>query len=334
MDQLLTVVRLNVLSMKRSYFRITSVVMASVLLYSAAQAATANYGDGTYGSNEYNFSDDGVSSSSASTDTTTGVSQGGGSRRGASLSRAIAQAQQTRYGIKTSDTVHAAAPDKGDIAKSCSDAQPQQAPREREGKVLARTDQQDVVFSDLSIGEWYAPFVANLIEKGIVSGYKDENGNPKGEFAPAQHVSIAEVTKMAMEAFQRPAISTAEPTNVYARGTWAAPYIAKAEELRFPFLTPNLNVHQPATRAQTIRIFTEIAELDITPLAAEQLYTDVPASLPEAPTIVAATELCWVQGDTGTGGELLGTFRPASRINRAETAKIMTNILRTIDDNQ
>ena len=209
----------------------------------------------------------------------------------------------------------------------CSDLEAPTEPEQQEGKLLADTVEGSMLFADIPVPSWFAPYVEDLVEQDVVTGYKDDSGKLLGIYAPAQAVSIVEVLKMALESVENPATVATVPQNASAQGTWAAPYVARAEELDYSFLADLENVHAPATRGLAIQIFAEVAGVDVSAVPLEQLYKDVKPSMKYANAIYKATYLCWVQGDTDKNGNLLHTFRPTDNMNRAEVSKVLSVIL-------
>ena len=64
------------------------------------------------------------------------------------------------------------------------------------------------VFSDVTGSDWFNAYVSSLAEWGIVSGYKNANGQLTGDYVPSNAVTIAESLKMAMEASSLPKTET------------------------------------------------------------------------------------------------------------------------------
>jgi hypothetical protein len=185
-------------------------------------------------------------------------------------------------------------------------------------------NQTTISFRDVPTSSWFAPFIAELIQKGIVSGYADKLGHPLGIFGPGNPVTYAEVAKMAiLGAGLSP--STDTPKNRSAQNQWSASYIAKAEELALSPYTPSINVNQPISRAEALEAILEAFQIPMT--VSTSVYTDVPVQTPYAQAILTATALGIVNGDTDADGKPTGSFRPNDSINRAEAAKILTNVL-------
>ena len=177
-----------------------------------------------------------------------------------------------------------------------------------------------IVYRDVNVDDWYAPYVSFLIEDGVAQGYKDNAGNLTGEFGVSNSVTNAEMLKMAIEAADhKPAGGT--PRNVSALNTWASSYVKEAEDEHLSVFTPTLNVQAPATRGAFIQTVLEVMGFPIgtTP----STFSDVPSNHPYGPAIALATFYGFVTGDKDLQGNPLNTFRPDAPINRAEVAKII-----------
>ncbi len=119
-----------------------------------------------------------------------------------------------------------------------------------------------IVFKDIPIESWFAPYVASVIQSGIASGYKDVKGNLTGEFGPARNITYAEIAKMTLEAANlSPANTLAVPTNRSARNHWAAAYIDILERLGATVYTDQLNVNASASRGAVIQTIVDVLEI-------------------------------------------------------------------------
>jgi hypothetical protein len=173
-----------------------------------------------------------------------------------------------------------------------------------------------VVYRDVPIDTWYAPYVSLLIEEKIAEGYRDSHGNPTGEFGVANSVTRAEVLKMALEAAGKAdALSDLAPENKTARGTWASSYVRRAEDLGLSVFMTNPDVNAPATRGEVVQIVLDVLGYPVgkTPAA----FADVPADHPYSHAIALAVFYGFVEGYAD------GTFGPDKTINRAEVSKII-----------
>ncbi len=179
------------------------------------------------------------------------------------------------------------------------------------------------VFRDVQGDDWFNPFVASLAEWGIVSGFKDSNGRPTGEYRPGNNVTIAEVLKMAMEAAQVDTeLCTNTPLHPQSVGHWAQAYIACAESFGVRLLDPRQpsELNRPARRAEVLTIIHDTFQDEVLPLYSS--FSDTQGHRFEA-DIAYANLYGIVSGDTSSSGTETGTFRPDDSINRAEVAKII-----------
>ena len=179
------------------------------------------------------------------------------------------------------------------------------------------------VFGDVADGDWYHPYVSTLAEWGIVSGYRDGDGRPTGEFRPGNPVTVIETLKMAMEAAQvSTMLCTNAPLQPEARGHWGARYVACGEKMSVRLLKAGLatGLNRPAKRAEVLSIVHDVFGEAVPPVYSN--FTDT-AGHPYEADIAYAALLGIVGGDTDKAGNPVGAFRPDDPINRAETAKVM-----------
>ncbi len=157
---------------------------------------------------------------------------------------------------------------------------------------------------------WYFGSVMTMKEDGVVSGYKDENGNFTGEFGPENNVTIAEALKMALEA----AGHQMTPTD---GGHWAqsAGYVAKAKELGIGDLIDLGNLDKYATREEIAVIVAEAFELD-TDMEYEGVFSDYKGKFGGHIQAVYDAEIFTGEGDTKN-------FNGSGLINRAAMAKVI-----------
>jgi len=192
----------------------------------------------------------------------------------------------------------------------------------RRDRLYAMVDETPVLYADVPLSAWYAPFVSFMVEEKIATGYADTAGKPTGEFGVTNPVTFAETLKMALNAAGKETGNLPPPRNASAQGTWAAGFVAQAEALSLSLFSPKLNVHSSATRGAVIQTILEVMGI---PTAAKtpSSFKDVPHDHPYAPAIVVATTYGLVTGDLDSSGNPLGTFRPDDPITRAEVAKII-----------
>jgi hypothetical protein len=176
------------------------------------------------------------------------------------------------------------------------------------------------LFSDVPKDAWFASYVSSLTKAGIVSGYKDAQGNLTGQFKPGNNVTQAEILKMALLAAGKSG-REGIPKNLSARGDWSAPYVNEAEDLGLSVYGPSLDIHLPATRGQVVQTVLEAFHVPIT--AGDNPFQDLLSSSPFAAAMETAAKLQIIQGDTDIQGMAKGTVRPNDPINRAEVSKVI-----------
>jgi hypothetical protein len=178
------------------------------------------------------------------------------------------------------------------------------------------------VFRDVPADSWFSPYVSSLAEWGIVSGYRNAQGQQTGEFKPSSNVTIAEALKMAMVAAKVDvSLCTNTPLHSDAANHWAKLYVACAEAMDMRLFRGNAPaLDSAAKRSQVIAIINDAFGEDVLPLFSN--FRDT-AGNPWESDIAYAALLGIVSGDTDASGNPTGYFRPNENIVRAETAKVI-----------
>jgi hypothetical protein len=200
-------------------------------------------------------------------------------------------------------------------------------PIERRGFLMVETEGREVVFTDVPFTAWFMPSVDTLVRKGIAQGYKDSVGNPTGEYGPERPVTYAEMLKMALAASGKEG-TAGQTRNVSAVGTWAEPFVKRAEDDGFTVFTPTVDVNTGATRGAVVQTIVEAFGLPLT--LTQATFTDVPVDHPNAAAISIAAQRGFISGDKDANGEPLHTFRPDAPINRAEATKMIAEALNSL----
>ncbi|MFA6523156.1 MAG: S-layer homology domain-containing protein [Candidatus Peribacteraceae bacterium] len=193
----------------------------------------------------------------------------------------------------------------------------------RRDRLYAVVNETPVLYADVPLSAWYAPYVSYAVEENIATGYADETGRLTGEFGVTDPVTFAEILKMALKASGKESDSLPPPRNVSARGTWASVFVAQAESMGLTVFAPDLDVHVPATRGAVIQTLLEVLGIP-TGIKIAVPFTDVSSDHPYAQAIATAAAYGLIEGDKDAGGNPLDTFRPDGEINRAEAAKIIS----------
>ncbi|OGJ55892.1 hypothetical protein A2706_05285 [Candidatus Peribacteria bacterium RIFCSPHIGHO2_01_FULL_51_35] len=189
-------------------------------------------------------------------------------------------------------------------------------------------------FTDVPQQAWFAPYVFTVVKTGIVSGYKNEYGQPMGKFGPENLVTVGELAKMAHElAGIDENDITARPENRMAIGEWFSSYVASAEQLFWLlFQDTSLDLQRPATRGEVLVTLYQALDIPIF-WPHGDVFTDVSVRTPYGGAIEKAAEDGIVSGAAGTDGESTGMFHPLENINRAEMAKILSLMIDTYKAN-
>jgi hypothetical protein len=178
---------------------------------------------------------------------------------------------------------------------------------------------------DVLMSAWFAPYVRDVAERGIVSGYKNAEGVPLGIFGPERNVSIEELGKMAIEAAALPRTGCGEPKNPAALKSWSKDYIACTEQAGFAvYGDGTVDIKRPATRAEVVMTILQAFGAQLTDFPAESPFTDVSASTLFSSAIYTASQANIVAGYSDANGNPTGKFGPENPVNRAEVAKILS----------
>ncbi|MCF7844489.1 MAG: S-layer homology domain-containing protein [Kiritimatiellales bacterium] len=185
--------------------------------------------------------------------------------------------------------------------------------------VTATLNGKTVIFTDVPMEAWFAPFVNQTLRANIMSGFKDSDGNPTGIYGPENNVTIAELSKIAHE------ISGVDETkarwnthNLKARDTWFEQYFASAENLGWQlFADSRLDPTRNATRAEVVT--TLLQALDVPRYWPKgKMFPDVSIETKYSSSIETAALDGLVTGYSD------GKFKPDNPINRAEISKIIS----------
>jgi hypothetical protein len=179
-----------------------------------------------------------------------------------------------------------------------------------------------LMFRDVPLEAWFADFVKGVAEKGIMSGYKDEEGKPTDFFGPENWVTLEEVAAGVERAAGIPQ-SGAATENWYVE-EWAAPFIAAAEQLDWKvYRDPERDITEQATRAEVVSTILQAFDVPLR-WPKGNIFNDVGRRDEYAAEIETAAALGIVTGRKDESGVLTGSFDPEGWINRAEMSKILS----------
>ncbi len=189
-------------------------------------------------------------------------------------------------------------------------------------------DGMELVFQDVPIDAWFAPFIAAVAKTGIISGYRDEQGNLTGIYGPGNQVTVAELLKIAHEVAgvdEKDVVG--QPQNPRALRTWFSEYYASAERRSWVLtFDRRLDPARPATRAEVVT--TILQALEVPRLWAKgEMFADVPPTMKYADAIETAATDGLIAGYTDESGKPTGNFGPEDPIDRASMAKIVSRAI-------
>lgn len=192
--------------------------------------------------------------------------------------------------------------------------------------LVIRVGAKQVLLRDVPVKEWFAPYVRNIAELQLVSGYRDPSGVPTGLFGPADSVTLEQLAKVAVLSTGIDATScAAAPLNVSASGAWSASYIACAETRGWAvFSDGTVDVRRSATREEVVMTILQAYKRDFGIPTASMTFADVEKTGAYSPAIAQASADGVVSGYTDLEGNLTGFFGPKNNVTRAEFSKIIS----------
>lgn len=193
--------------------------------------------------------------------------------------------------------------------------------------ISVRVDGVPVELADVPTDAWFAPYVRDAADRGIVSGYRGQDGRPLGMFGPGDSVTVEQLAKIAIEASGRDPVSCAEGgtlRNKTAGESWSKEYVLCAEALGWAvFSDGSVDVHAPATRSQVVVTVLQAFEV-VFGRALGTVFADVNTSTEFSGAIEKAANDNLISGYADANGVPTGLFGPLDAVKRAEIAKIIT----------
>lgn len=185
-------------------------------------------------------------------------------------------------------------------------------------------------FSDVSESYWAFPYIEEMVERGVLSGY------PNGKFYPYNNVSRAEFAKiMVTSSGTLLSHDSAQYFQDVPASHWAHPYISSAMYYLTGYSTPYGNYYypdQPALREDIAVALVKLKGYDL--LGADEsilttMFTDASSISSDAKKYVAvAVERGLISGYEDN------TFKGQSSITRAEAATLLWRAYQYGNDNK
>jgi len=181
---------------------------------------------------------------------------------------------------------------------------------------------------DVPPNSWFAPFIFKAAQRGILTGYKDDQGNATGMFGPSNLITRAELSVIAhrLGGLSEQQFAHIKTANTGALNYWFTPMWTSAEERGWViYQDPLTDPLGFASRSEVVITFLQAMDI---PLEWQKgdLFTDVTPRTRYAAAIETAAHMGMVEGRKDAGGNPLRLFVPEDPINRAEIAKIITKI--------
>jgi len=200
--------------------------------------------------------------------------------------------------------------------------------------VTVRVNGVPVALEDVQSSSWFAPYVRDMAERGIISGYRDSEGQPLGVYGPGDNVTVEQLAKIAMESSHVP-ITECQGTlkNKSAKGNWSQEYILCAEDLGWAlFSDGSVNVGRAASRSEVVVTMLQAFDAELRD-ATGTVFNDVTRVTEFAVAIETAARQGIVSGYSDERGNPTGMFGPLNPVNRAEVAKIASLVLHVYGSN-
>jgi hypothetical protein len=190
--------------------------------------------------------------------------------------------------------------------------------------VTVQVDGRMLALRDVPRQSWFAPYVRDAAERGLVSGYRDVEGNATGLFGPEDNVTVEQLGKIVILGKRMDTTSCPASKNLTASGSWSLSILGCAEAAGWAlFADGSIDVHRFATRSEVLVTLMQAFEVPYPEVIASP-FEDVPVTMQFAGYIARAKDDGVVAGYTGEDGMLTGFFGPADPVTRAETAKMVT----------
>lgn len=184
-----------------------------------------------------------------------------------------------------------------------------------------------ITFSDVPLNQWYSEPIHRTLEAKVMSGYRNDEGNPTGMFGTNDPVTLAELAKIAHRLASIDEETGEPPENPAAQDAWFAPYIASAEQKDWlVFADHSVDPLRPATRAEVVATLLQALRVP-RDWPTGVMFSDVSRTLPYAACVETAATKGLVGGYTDQNGKPTNAFGPTDPVNRAQMAKIIATAM-------
>ena len=201
---------------------------------------------------------------------------------------------------------------------------------QKEGFVVFMDGKNKLELNDVPWSAWFVEAVQEVAEKGIISGYKDADGNSTGKFGPSDPVTIEQLAKIAFSASNDFSAKKCGNTlkNNSAKGSWSEPFIQCAEQDGWAIYSDGtIDVRRPATRTEVVVTLLQAFDVRFREPSGNK-FSDVPATMEFASAVETAAKDGVVSGYSDSEGNPTGKFGPWDPVNRASMAKMVSVALK------
>ena len=208
------------------------------------------------------------------------------------------------------------------LDKSCKAAEGEQRSVDIGNVVSVTVRGKPIYLKDVPLDAWFAKAVLTVANRGILTGYRDERGEPTGEFGPANSVTVAELAKIA---HRLAGIDDQSLTEVPSGSPWYARYILSAwKNLAWTiYADGTIDPVRPATRGEVVVTILQALNVPVR-WPKGDLFTDVTRTMSLAGAIETMARDGIISGHSDAEGKPTGLFGPDQPINRAEMAKAVS----------
>jgi hypothetical protein len=162
--------------------------------------------------------------------------------------------------------------------------------------------------------------VKTVVQEGIMSGYKDANGNPTGVFAPGSSMTAGEALKILLTV-RGVSVAPAAPGQL-----WTAPYLDQAQRLNLTDFLHHSSLSSTISKGEFLHALTVAFKSELNAVIASkskaqytQVWNAIPSTVSNANAVRLAILAGWIDMPNGS-------LRASSPLSRAEAAKIILNV--------
>ncbi|EKD63346.1 MAG: S-layer protein [uncultured bacterium] len=189
---------------------------------------------------------------------------------------------------------------------------------------------EEISFSDTT-GHWAEDYIIDLAEQGTVGGYSD------GTFGPNNYITRAEITKIALGAFEYEIGSHENKFSDVESDAWYEDYITSAydEDIVGGYTDGTFKPGNYINRAEALKILLKGSKIE--DLDGSEKFLGTESDWNNSFTDVSESDWFYEYVMKAyTGGIVSGysstLFAPGNNITRAETCKIVINLLNLIEE--